>query len=203
MENNIVEKIAEKPLFTPHYLNFEYLFSEANEWVQVGLSYIFDSKTWDTIGLISGLLSIFCITIIIYVVVRSFELRTDEKENIDKKIADALFEKKQRERNANPRWHYVLSLVESLNPSDWRVAIIEADTMLEDFLRDKDFLGETLGELLKDAQSGGYQYVDDAWKAHTIRNQIAHGGSEFAFNQNEARRAIKMYENFFEDLEVI
>ncbi len=203
MENNIVEKIAEKPLFTPHYLNFEYLFSEANEWVQVGLSYIFDSKTWDTIGLISGLLSIFCITIIIYVVVRSFELRTDEKENIDKKIADALFEKKQRERNANPRWHYVLSLVESLNPSDWRVAIIEADTMLEDFLRDKDFLGETLGELLKDAQSGGYQYVDDAWKAHTIRNQIAHGGSEFAFNQNEARRAIKMYENFFEELEVI
>ena len=203
MENNIVEKIVEKPLFTPHYLNFEYLFSEANEWVQVGLSYIFDSKTWDTIGLISGLLSIFCITIIIYVVVRSFELRTDEKENIDKKIADALFEKKQRERNANPRWHYVLSLVESLNPSDWRVAIIEADTMLEDFLRDKDFLGETLGELLKDAQSGGYQYVDDAWKAHTIRNQIAHGGSEFAFNQNEARRAIKMYENFFEELEVI
>lgn len=203
MENNIVEKIVEKPLFTPHYLNFEYLFSELNKWVQLGLSYVFDSKTWNTVGLISGLLSIFCIAIIIYTVVRAFELRTDEKEKIEKQIADALFKKKQKERNTNPRWHYVLNLVESLNPSDWRVAMIEADTMLEEFLRDKDFVGETLGELLKEAQSGGYQYVDDAWKAHIIRNQIAHEGSDFPFNQNEARRAIKMYENFFEELEVI
>src|SRR5574344_980220 len=101
METNIVEKIIDKPLFTPHYLNFEYLFSELNKWVQTGLSYVFDSKTWDTVGLISGLLSTFCIAIIIYTIVRAFELRADEKEKIEKEIADALFKKKQEERNAN------------------------------------------------------------------------------------------------------
>lgn len=203
MENNIVDKIIEKPLFTPHYLNIEYLFGEANNWLQVVWAQLTDSQTWLTVGLISGILSVFSITIIIYTIVRAFELRADEKEKIEKEIADVLFKKKQKERNANPRWHYVLSLVEGINPSDWRVAIIEADSMLEEFLRSKDFTGETLGELLKEANGAGYQYIDDAWKAHAIRNQIAHEGTNFVVSQNEARRAIKFYENFFEELEMI
>jgi hypothetical protein len=203
MENELINKVIDKPLFTPHYLNIEYVFSEINEWVSVALSYILDPETWNLIGLISGILSVFCIGIITYTLVRAKELRQDEKERINKAIADSLFKKKQKERSVDPRWHYVLNLVESLNPSDWRVAVIEADSMLEEFLRDKNLTGETLNDLLKDAQGSGYQYVEDAWKAHVIRNQIAHEGSDFAFNQNEARRAIKMYENFFEELGVI
>lgn len=203
MQNEIINQVVEKPLFTPHYLNIEYIFSQVREWLNLVLSYVLDGETWDLIGLISGLLSVFCIAIITYTLIRTRELRQDERERIDQAIADALYKKKQKEKSADPRWHYVLSLVESLNPSDWRVAVIEADTMMEEFLRDKNFVGESLSELLKDAQGGGVQYVDDAWKAHLIRNQIAHEGSDFAFNQNEARRAIKMYENFFEELEVI
>ncbi len=203
MQNEIIDKVIEKPLFTPHYLNIEYIFSLISDWVKTALTYILNPETWDLVGLISGILSVFCIAIITYTIVRARELREDEKERINQAIADSLFKKKQKERSADPRWHYVLSLVESLNPSDWRVAVIEADLMLEEFLRDKDLVGETLSELLKDAQGSGYQYIDDAWKAHIIRNQIAHEGSDFAFNQNEARRAIKMYENFFEELEVI
>lgn len=203
MQNEIINQVVEKPLFTPHYLNIEYIFSQVREWLNLILSYVLDGETWDLIGLISGLLSVFCIAIITYTLIRTRELRQDERERIDQAIADALYKKKQKEKSADPRWHYVLSLVESLNPSDWRVAVIEADTMMEEFLRDKNFVGESLSELLKDAQGGGVQYVDDAWKAHLIRNQIAHEGSDFAFNQNEARRAIKMYENFFEELGVI
>lgn len=203
MQNEIINQVVDKPLFTPHYLNIEYIFSQVREWLNLVLSYVLDGETWDLIGLISGLLSVFCIAIITYTLIRTRELRQDEKERIDQAIADALYKKKQKEKSADPRWHYVLSLVESLNPSDWRVAVIEADTMMEEFLRDKNFVGESLSELLKDAQGGGVQYVDDAWKAHLIRNQIAHEGSDFAFNQNEARRAIKMYENFFEELGVI
>lgn len=203
MQNEIINQLVDKPLFTPHYLNIEYIFIQVREWVNLVLSYVLDPKTWDLVGLISGLLSVFCIAIITYTLIRARELRQDERERIDQAIADALYKKKQKEKSADSRWHYVLSLVESLNPSDWRVAVIEADTMMEEFLRDKNFVGESLSELLKDAQSGGVQYVDDAWKAHLIRNQIAHEGSDFAFNQNEARRVIKMYENFFEELGVI
>lgn len=203
MQNEIIDKVIEKPLFTPHYLNIEYIFSVVSDWVKTALTYILNPETWDLVGLISGILSVFCIAIITYTIVRARELREDERKRISQAIADSLFKKKQKERSVDPRWHYVLSLVESLNPSDWRVAVLEADSMLEEFLRDKDLVGETLSELLKDAQESGYQYIDDAWKAHIIRNQIAHEGSDFAFNQNEARRAIKMYENFFEELEVI
>lgn len=203
MQNEIIDKVIEKPLFTPHYLNIEYIFSVVSDWVKTALTYILNPETWDLVGLISGILSVFCIAIITYTIVRARELREDERKRISQAIADSLFKKKQKERSVDPRWHYVLSLVESLNPSDWRVAVLEADSMLEEFLRDKDLAGETLAELLKDAQGSGYQYIDDAWKAHIIRNQIAHEGSDFAFNQNEARRAIKMYENFFEELEVI
>lgn len=203
MEFNSMNNLIEKPLFTPHYLNVEYLFSELSSRLSFFWDYIVDPETWATIGLVSGLISVFAITIITYTVVRAYELRIDEKERIDKNILDALLKKKQKERSANPRWHYVLNLIESLNSSDWRVAIIEADTLLEEFLRNKDFIGENAGDLLKNAQGSGYQYIDDAWKAHSVRNQIAHGGLEFSLNQTDARRAIKMYENFFEELEMI
>ncbi|NCU28821.1 MAG: hypothetical protein EOM85_04085 [Candidatus Moranbacteria bacterium] len=203
MENSLIQNLTDKPLFTPSYLNVEYLFSELNKYIQIGYSYLTDSETWATVGLISGILSVFCITVIVYTLVRVYELRLDEKEDLEKKISDALFKKKEKERNANPRWHYILNLVESLNSSDWRVAVIEADTMLEDILKDRGLTGESVGELLQEAKNGGYQYIDDAWAAHLVRNQIAHEGSDFAFNQAEARRTIKQFENFFESLGVI
>ena len=197
MEQNAIQSTLDKPLFTPNYLNVEYVFSKIVEYAGPVYQFITDPHTWSVIGTISMLLSIACIAIIIFSFVRLIEIQLYDKEEIDHEIHQALLRRKEREKNANPRWHYILTLVESSNDSDWRVAILEADSMLEEVLKDRGFSGTTASELLEGAKESGYLTIQDAWDAHLVRNQIAHEGSDFALSQVEARRVIRMYQNFF------
>lgn len=172
---------------------------------EVNPFYVFftSPQTWTILGIISSSISILCIAIIIFSLVRMKEIQIDEKREIDHEIQEALRQDKEKQRDSNPRWHYILTLIESSNESDWRVAIIEADTMLEEVLRDKGFEGSTLSELLDGMRSSGYSSIQNAWDAHLVRNQIAHIGSEFPLSQVEGRRIIKMYQNVFEELGVV
>lgn len=101
------------------------------------------------------------------------------------------------------RWNNVIAHIESEHPSDWRLAIIEADVMLAELLDKLNLNGDTMGDKLKSVERSDFITLDDAWEAHKIRNQIAHEGSEFLFNQREARRVIDLYRKVFEEFFMI
>lgn len=203
MENSFITDTIQEPLFTPHYLNIEYIFSKIVFFFEKITGSLSNSEIWSTVGLVSGILAVFSIAVIIYSLVRIYELQVDEEEEINRKIEEALFRQKQKEKDMNPRWHYVLTLVESINDSDWRVAIMEADSMMEEILKEKGLMGGSVGELLEEAKANGYRNIQDAWDAHLVRNQIAHQGSDFPLTQVESRRVIKLFENFFQELGAI
>jgi hypothetical protein len=203
MEPTTVQSVIDKPLFTPTYLNVEYLFQKIADLAQPIWIFITTPHTWSVIGVLSAVMSIVCLAIIIFSLVRLFEIQAFDKDEINHEIHEALVKQKEKDRNANPRWHYIQTLIESPNESDWRVAIMEADSMMEEALKEKGLTGATLSELLESAKESGYQSIQDAWDAHLIRNQIAHQGSDFPLSQFEGRRVIKMYQNFFEELRVV
>ena len=204
MDPNVIQTtIDNKPLFDPTYLNIEYVFEKIVHYAQPVTDAVFNVNTWATIGFVSSMLSVIFIAIIIFSLVRMREIQIHEKHEIDHEIHEALEKDKALEREENTRWHYILTLVESPNESDWRVSIIEADTMLEELLKDAGYVGDTLSELLEQAKNGGLVTVQNAWDGHLIRNQIAHQGSNFPLSQVEARRVIKMYQNVFEELRAI
>lgn len=203
MEQTAVQSVLDKPLFTPTYLNIEYVFSKIVEFTQPVINFFANPQTWSTLGVVSALLSVACIAIIIFALIRMIEIQIYDKEEIDHEIHEALLREKERNRNANPRWHYILTLIESPNDSDWRVAVIEADSMMEEVLKEKGLSGDTVSELLEGAKENGYRSIQDAWDAHLVRNQIAHVGSDFPLSQVEGRRVIKMFQNFFEELRII
>lgn len=101
-------------------------------------------------------------------------------------------------RKEGEKWEHVITLANSLNPSDWRLAIIEADVMLDEFLRSKGYRGE-VGEMLKSVPSGELQTIDNAWEAHKVRNRIAHSGSSFELNEREMKRVISLFESVFKE----
>ncbi|MDE2031138.1 MAG: hypothetical protein KGI58_02670 [Patescibacteria group bacterium] len=202
-QQGIVQPLISKPLFQPTYINIDYVFNKIYTAIKPIVDFFASSHTWVVLGIISSFISIICIAIIIFSLVRMREIQLEEKREIDHEIHEALLLDKQKERNQNPRWHYVLTLIESSNESDWRVAIIEADSMLEELLRNKGFTGNTTSELLESARSNGYQTIQNAWDAHLVRNQIAHAGAEFSLTQLEGRRVIKLFQSFFEELGVI
>lgn len=200
---NAVQTITEKPLFDPTYLNLEYVFNRIANSISGIVNIIFDPHTWSVIGTVSVIISVLCLIIIIFSLVRMYEIQVFDREEIDHEIAHALARDREREKKLNPRWKYILTLVESPNESDWRVSIMESDSLLEETLRGKGLMGNTMSELLEEAQSNGYQNIQGAWDAHIIRNKIAHEGQIFPLTQIEARRIIKLYQNIFEELDVI
>ena len=198
-----IQPLVQTPLFDPTYLNIEYVFAKILEYIQPVINVLTNPHTWTVVGILSVCISVLCIAIIIFSLVRLFEIQAYDKKEIDHEIHKALLRDQETSRNENPRWHYVLTLVESPNESDWRVAVIEADNMLEEILKERGFQGDTLSELLEGAKSSGILTIQNAWDAHLIRNKIAHEGSNFPLSQIEARRVVKMFQNVFEELRAI
>lgn len=95
------------------------------------------------------------------------------------------------------KWKEIQGLVNSTNVSDWRLAILEADIMLDAVLEKMGVQGDSIGDKLKSIDKGDLPNIQNAWEAHLVRNQIAHEGSDFRIDQREAKRIIGLYESVF------
>lgn len=103
----------------------------------------------------------------------------------------------------NPKWVKVQEHINSPNPSDWKLAILEADIMLNEMLEKMSYHGATIGDKLKSIEPSDFDTLDEAWEAHKIRNSIAHEGSDYAINKPEAERVIKLFKKVFEEFKFI
>ncbi|MEK7117019.1 MAG: hypothetical protein AAB837_02545 [Patescibacteria group bacterium] len=101
------------------------------------------------------------------------------------------------------KWEKIIKNSESQNPSDWRLAIIEADIILDELLDKLQLPGDTMGEKLKAVEKSDFTTIEYAWEAHKARNMIAHEGSDFLLNQKQTRRIISLYEAVFKEFSII
>lgn len=85
----------------------------------------------------------------------------------------------------------------SSDPVQWRLAILEADSMLADLLKTLPIAGIDVGEKLTNANRNNFVTLEDAWDAHKIRNRIAHDGSDFELTERLASDTIKKFKNVF------
>ncbi|MDB5254040.1 MAG: protein of unknown function with transrane region [Parcubacteria group bacterium] len=103
----------------------------------------------------------------------------------------------------NPKWERVVEHSNSINSADWRLAIIEADIMLDEILIEKGYHGDSLGERLKSIDKSDLLSLDNAWEAHKTRNQIAHLGADFNLSERDTKRTVSLYESVFKEFKVI
>ena len=103
----------------------------------------------------------------------------------------------------NPKWKLVEEHINSDDANKWKLAILEADIILNELLGTLNLLGESIGEKLKNVEESDFDHIEEAWEAHKIRNAIAHQGSDFLITQREAKRVIRLYELVFKEFEVI
>lgn len=118
---------------------------------------------------------------------------------------EKILEKSEPDNNGiiNPRWQTVGRYYNSANPSDWKLAVIEADIMLYEVLDKSGFPGESIGEMLKNTDKSKLQNLDAAWSAHKVRNEIAHSGLEYVLTRNTIEKAVANYEKVFDELNFI
>jgi len=106
---------------------------------------------------------------------------------------------KQAISERDTQWEIVMKHMDSDNPAEWKLAIIEADSILDDIMKDLGYDGDNLGERLKSVNKGEHVSIEYAWEAHKVRNAIAHEGT-FSLNRREARRIVGLYEKSFKGL---
>lgn len=110
------------------------------------------------------------------------------------------------EQHAPPqqeRWRRIMELASSGAESDWRRAILEADIMLAQVLREAGYDGMSVGDQLKIANPFQMTTLDLAWKAHRVRNEVAHAGEAFTLTERDTRTAIDYYRRVFEEFAAI
>ena len=101
------------------------------------------------------------------------------------------------------RWQKIETLFASNSESDWRVAIIEADSMLDEFVRSLGYPGANLGERLKNTNPQFFPTIQLAWDAHKIRNEIAHAGMDYRLSERTKEIARKNFHYIFTDAKYI
>jgi len=189
------------------YLDPAYLFGHMYDFFRWFFPFVFRRETVETLYTPLTFLSIFFIAIIIYTTVRMFEIRKKEHAHVHHELEEyahsqrekSKLMKEKEDQSKNERWREVLAYLFSHSSSDWKMAIMEADAMLDNLMGQLGFQGETLGDKLKSANQDSFHRLTNAWEVHTIRNRIAHEGLGFELSQHEAKRVIAIYEQIFHE----
>lgn len=115
---------------------------------------------------------------------------------------EALYDEMYRGVKSSNRLDDVLTHIASPNPNDWKLAIIEADIILDEELKNQGFVGGSLGERLKSISTTQLSTLNEAWEAHKVRNRIAHEGADFVLTKRIAEDTIARYRRVFNELGV-
>lgn len=99
------------------------------------------------------------------------------------------------------RWDKVRARLNNSNPSQYKVAIIEADKIAEEILDGIGYKGANMTEKLEQV---GEAHLDDHLEAlkgaHEIRNKIIHQ-ADYEISHEAAEAVVGVYENFLKYLE--
>ena len=177
-------------------INYNYLYFTVYDWL-VGvftfsdLGLLVSKILWGVLG--AGLL-IFIITIY---------RKHQELDRIERGVLNEAVRERSGQVDApNREWQKITDYLSSSNPSDWKLAILEADTLLDILVKKMGYDGENLGERLKKVEPSDFLTLNAAWEAHKVRNAIAHEAG-YELSEREAKRVIKLFESVFEEFEYI
>lgn len=99
------------------------------------------------------------------------------------------------------KWLEIEHSLDIANKDSRYMAILKADKLLDQALKDTGSRGQTMGERMKDRQ-GAWSNANAVWAAHKIRNQIAHDDN-VQLSETITKRALASFKRALKDLGAI
>lgn len=161
---------------TPDQINDFFSFLYEGQWASTAF--------W--LRMISGLISSAFLAAIAVIVFKFLELNRRIQGWVPPQASEAIPE------SISGPWSDVLKKVESVNPSDWNLAVIQADAALDRVFRDMGLTGQTMGDRLKQLDGSKFVWLDAVWEAHKLRNRIVHE-TDRIMTHEDARRAVEFF----------
>lgn len=197
-----IESTTTLPIVGFDYLTplLQFFFGEQGVFTSISVAGAGDffGVLWTVIVVVGYCVAFFFLYLYIYASIGIGKMTAIETERV--KAYEKSFAMKQEGAIQSNRFTQVREHIESDNPNDWKHAIIEADIILDKALKQLGYAGVSLGERLRSITPNILVSVDDAWEAHKVRNQIAHGGADFVLTHKIAKDAIIRYERVLSEL---
>lgn len=107
-----------------------------------------------------------------------------------------------RKSKMKKRWEKVAERLKTGRVSQFKAAILEADSIADKILSDISYKGNNMAERLEKANASQINNLDDLRRAHELRNRIIRE-KELILSLEEAKEIIGIYRKFLEDFEFI
>lgn len=99
------------------------------------------------------------------------------------------------------RWETILSRLESDNPSQYKVAILEADVFAEEILDALGYHGQNMKERLDSMGEYDVETKGELITGHAVRNRIINE-PQFEPTREEAEATLRHFSNFFKEADL-
>jgi len=100
------------------------------------------------------------------------------------------------------QWENIKAKMATGKESEAKLALIEADTILEEVLTKQGYLGETLDEKLQKINTDVLKVLPNVKEAHKMVSNIVHDPS-YRLDMKEAEESISIYKEAFIELQVL
>lgn len=148
-----------------------WFWAALNEWYGGFFEWIRSGK-WRSIlngfAAVFSVINAFLLAFIVFIIYRINTMKPGTSET--KTVAHTVLPKEEVSEN----WNHIRELANSSSPSDWNMAILRADALLDDILQHVGYEGATLAERLTIVDPTKVKSLDRVWSAHRLRNAIAH-----------------------------
>lgn len=153
-------------------------------------------KIWLALKIIFIVLDVFLVFLFIFLMIKTKPYWTQPKLYMPSKkytstrtlAADALRE----------HWQDIVNKFNSGQPESVKIAVIEADALVDDVLKQLGYEGEHMADRLAKLDTNFFPSAEKIWEAHRIRNELTHlPGTEVPIEK--AKRLLEHYRDFFND----
>ncbi|MBI5420701.1 MAG: hypothetical protein HZA35_00070 [Parcubacteria group bacterium] len=160
-------------------------------------SIVFTDSFLFTLKLISSLISAALFAGIIWLVMkmRVFGVQVEQ-------LGDMMTMAQVDRKRVLKAWKEVQDRLGRGDEANLRLAIIDADKLLDTVLKRMGYVGDTMADRLKKITKAQLKNINEVWTAHKVRNNIVHS-PDHSFSRQEAVEVIEMYERAFREMNLI
>ena len=100
------------------------------------------------------------------------------------------------------KWKQIRTKYDDGTMDGAKVAIIQADALVDTILKNAGLEGEHMADRLMNIDKSELKSLDDIWTSHKIRNNVVHTDG-FELSSDLSDRAMRGYEKFLKELNII
>jgi len=175
-------------------------FKGDRELVDKIVSYIFHPEKWEYFIYVK--ISFIAVSIIFFVGIIVLLIKSSWlKRRLLEDITEFSAYRPYGAKKIFKQWMAITKKLESKKESEYKLAVIEADSLLEGILKKMGYKGETLSEILEQVDASVLPNINEVKEAHKIRNNLAYD-PDYHLTQELAEKTLSAYENAFRSLEL-